>query len=91
MQFEWDSDKSEKNLRDRGFGFDLAAGIFLGPVQTAIDERRDYGEERIIAMGEVAGNVLVVVHTDRDDIRRIISARFANKKEREEWQQFAKR
>ena len=91
MQFEWDSAKSEKNLQDRGFGFEFAADIFSGPVQTAMDERRDYGEQRIIAVGEVAGNVLVVVYTDRNDVRRIISARFANRKEREEWQLFARR
>lgn len=91
MRFEWDSVKSERNLRERGFGFDLAAGIFLGPVQTVIDDRRDYGEQRIIAMGEAAGRVFVVVYTDRNDIRRIVSARFANKKEREEWQLFARR
>lgn len=91
MQFEWDSDKSDRNLRDRGFGFELAADIFSGPVQTAMDERRDYGEQRIIAVGEAAGNILVVVYTDRNNVRRIISARFASRKEREEWRLFARR
>jgi len=91
MLFEWDAAKSEKNLRDRGFGFELAADIFSGPVQTAMDERRDYGEQRIIAVGEAAGNILVVVYTDRNNVRRIISARFASRKEREEWQSFARR
>ena len=56
-----------------------------------MDERRDYGEQRIIAVGEAAGNILVVVYTDRNNVRRIISARFASRKEREEWQSFARR
>ncbi|MFM8606595.1 MAG: BrnT family toxin [Hyphomicrobiales bacterium] len=62
--------------------------IFDGPVQTVIDDRKDYGEVRLIALGEVDGVVLVVVYTDRGDVRRIISARYANKKERELWRSF---
>lgn len=90
MDFEWDESKSERNRRDRSLDFVTAALIFDGPVQTMLDERRDYGEERIIAIGQVDGRVLVVVYTDRGDIRRIISARHANKKERETWQLFAR-
>lgn len=69
----------------------MAAGIFTGLVQTAMDERRDYGEERIIAIGEVAGDVLVVVYTDHAGVCRIISIRYANRKERETWRLFAGR
>jgi uncharacterized DUF497 family protein len=65
MEFEWDETKSEWTQRVRGFDFALAARIFEGPVQTVADERRDYGEDRIIGMGEVEGMVLVVVYTDR--------------------------
>jgi uncharacterized DUF497 family protein len=91
MEFEWDEAKNEWTRRERGFGFDKAALIFDGPVQTAIDDRRDYGEERLIAIGEVDGDALVVVYTDRGNVRRIISARRANRKERETWQSFAGR
>jgi uncharacterized DUF497 family protein len=41
MVFEWDDEKDEQNRRERGFGFATAALIFDGPVQTALDERRD--------------------------------------------------
>ena len=88
MLFEWDQEKSERNRRDRGLDFADAALIFDGPTQTAIDERQDYGEERIIAIGVVDGIILVVVYTDRGDVRRIISARHANKRERELWHSF---
>lgn len=91
MEFEWDEAKSEWTRRERGVDFATAARIFEAPVQTTPDERRDYGEERIIAIGEVDGAVLVVVYTDRSGVRRIISARPANRKERETWRLFAKR
>jgi uncharacterized protein len=91
MEFEWDEAKSEWTQRLRGFDFAIAARIFEGPVQTIIDDRRNYGEERIIALGEADGMVLVVVYTDRNGVRRIISARRANRKERETWALFAGR
>jgi uncharacterized DUF497 family protein len=91
MEFEWDEAKSEWTRRERGFGFETAALIFAGPVQTAVDDRRDYGEERLIAIGEAEGDVLVAVYTDRGNRRRIISVRRANRKEREIWRLFARR
>jgi uncharacterized protein len=51
------------------------------------DTRRDYGEMRVIAIGRVAGVTLTVVYTDRDDARRIISARRANRRERRAYNQ----
>lgn len=85
MEFDWHDAKHEKNLQDRGFGFDFAAQIFLGRVLTQVDDREDYGEVRIKAIGEVDGIVLVVIYTDRDEVRWIISARKANRKERALW------
>lgn len=52
---------------------------------TRIDDRQDYGEIRIKAIGEIDGIILVVIYTDREDVRWIISARIANKKERALW------
>jgi uncharacterized protein len=76
-------------LSERGFGFDYAARIFLGRTLEKPDDRRDYGEIRIQAIGQVGGDVLFVVYTDRGDARHIISARLANRKERKAWQSFA--
>lgn len=81
MEFEWDEAKSQHNFEERGFDFAYAAGIFDNLVLEATDSRRDYGEERIIALGSVGTNILVVVYTDRGDVHRIISARPANRKE----------
>ena len=60
-------------------------GVFLGRTIEVVDDRYDYGEVRVKAIGEVEGDVLVVAYTDRNGFRRIISARDANSKERALW------
>jgi len=85
MEFDWHDAKSDRNLEERGFGFDFAAQIFFGRVLTNVDNREDYGEVRVKAIGEVDGIVIVVIYTDREEVRWIISARKANKKERALW------
>ena len=82
MDFEWDETKSERNLIDRGLPFDLAESLFEGPVIEQRDDRRDYREVRIRAIGRVGGRILLCVYTDRDGVRRIISLRYANRRER---------
>ncbi len=89
MDFEWDDAKSDARRVSDGFGFDYAALIFAGPTLEWPDERRDYGEHRVIALGAVDDDVLVVVYTDRRTARRIISARPAGRKERQKWRSFA--
>jgi uncharacterized DUF497 family protein len=86
VEFEWDPAKHEKTRRDRGFGFDYAARIFAGPTIEAIDRRRDYGEERIRAIGEVEGRAYVVIYTERLKVRWIISAWKAGGGDLRRWQ-----
>ncbi len=83
MEFEGDEAKNRRNIEKHGVGFELARRIFEGPVFTWIDDREDYGEVREISIG-IAGGIaaLVVVHTDRHDLTRIISARPASRAER---------
>jgi uncharacterized DUF497 family protein len=88
MLFEWDEAKSLRTSRERGFGFDYATRIFSGPTLEKQDERRDYGEIRVQAIGQVGDDILFVVYTDRGEIRHIISARLASRKERELWHAF---
>ncbi len=66
-----------------GVNFDDAVRIFDGPVMEKIDTRRKYGEQRIAAVGVVNGIELFLVYTWRGPNRRIISARRANRHERE--------
>ena len=92
MHFEWDEAKSAPNYRLRGFDFGAAAQIFAGFTLERADNRRNYGEVRVIAIGRVADIALTVVYTDRRDrdgttIRRIISARRSNLDERQRYEQ----
>lgn len=86
LEFEWDKNKNEANFKKHGIKFDEAICIFEGKVLTSADERNDYGEQRWISIGEIEGvAVIVLIHTDRHNKLRIISARKANKKERRKY------
>jgi uncharacterized DUF497 family protein len=87
VQFDWDPAKSEKTRRERGFGFDYTVWIFTGPTVEAIDRRREYGEVRIRAIGEVDGRVYVLIYTDRPGVRWIISAWKASGKDIRRWRE----
>ena len=87
MRFAWDRRKSAENLRVRGFDFEFATLVFEGPTLEREDQRRDYGEKRTIAIGLAQGIAITVVYTDRTEagslVRRIISARLSNRRERQ--------
>ena len=92
MDFEWDKEKSEANLHERGFDFEFASLIFSGPTLEKEDRRRESGELRFLAVGLAQGIALTVVYTDRtlkegETVRRIISARRSNRREREAYDQ----
>ena len=87
VEFEWDEEKSQRNVQIRGFPFGFAARIFGGSVLDKEDFRTDYGERRFVAIGMVDNRVLVVVYTSRGARRRIISARQANRRERHAYHQ----
>jgi uncharacterized protein len=83
MGFEWDAAKSARNEEERGLPFELAALLFDGLVIERIDDRRDYGETRYRAIGVVGDVVWHCVYTPRGAARRIVSLRYANRKERD--------
>jgi hypothetical protein len=53
LQFEWDDAKGARTLRERGLDFDRASRVFQNEVLEEEDDRKDYGELRIRAIGEV--------------------------------------
>jgi uncharacterized protein len=79
--FEWDSAKEAKNIREREIDFTTASRIWDGPVLEEIDDRRDYGEVRILTFGKVDGRLMAVLFIWRNQNRRIISDRKANLRE----------
>jgi hypothetical protein len=89
--FEWDPRKEQDNLRKHDFGFTAATLIWAGPVAEKTDDRRDYGETRIIATGNTGGSIIVVVYTWRGENRRIISVRKANSREQSLFEEEIKR
>ena len=87
MEFEWDERKAATNLVKHGVDFDVAIRVFGDPFRvTILSTARDYGEVRELTIGMVDGvEILTVVHTDRNGITRIISARPASHSEREKY------
>jgi uncharacterized DUF497 family protein len=78
--------KSASNEAKHGISFEQASQIFREPVLKTLDDRRDYREQRFIALGVYDGEVLSVVFTERRDGIRLISARKASKNERKAYQ-----
>jgi uncharacterized DUF497 family protein len=82
MHFTWDETKNKQNIRKHGIDFKDVGDMFRHPILIQIDQREDYGEDRLFAIGWIRTlmGVVVYVEKERDDIR-IISARKATKKE----------
>lgn len=85
---EWDEDKRRATLEERGLDFADCAAVFAGITHNCHDERRDYGEPRIISVGFLRGRMVVIAYTPREQARRIISMRYANERERTHYSRF---
>ncbi len=83
MHFEWDPRKAASNLSKHSISFDEAVTVFNDPMFiTVMDDEHSEDEERYITVGlSNASLLLMVAHTDRNGLIRIISARRATKKE----------
>ncbi|WP_182552840.1 BrnT family toxin [Phyllobacterium myrsinacearum] len=94
-RFEWDVAKSQSNLRKHGVSFENASLVFRDPLHISVLDRIENGEQRWQTYGQVWNvTILVVAHTivdsDEDgqpvEIIRIISARRADRKERQRYE-----
>jgi len=75
MRYSWDEAKNRRNVALHGVAFEDAIRIFEGPTVERTDDRFEYGETRVYAIGLVNGIEITVIYTDTDnDERRIISA-----------------
>lgn len=75
MRYIWTEEKNRANVKRHKIAFADAALIFEGPTVERVDDRFDYGEIRVYAIGLVYGLEVTVIYTDRSgDERRIISA-----------------
>jgi len=84
LAFEWDERRDKANRRKHRISFEEAATAFADSRSITItDPDHSDEEERYVLLGlSYRGNMLVVVHTERGDSVRIISARKATKRER---------
>ncbi|MDD5385332.1 MAG: BrnT family toxin [Gallionella sp.] len=81
-EFEWDQDKSDVCLTERGFDFAYVLHAFMDAERLIHEDTRwDYGEDRYQLLGAIDGRVFFVVYTVRGTVLRIISARKANQRE----------
>jgi len=84
MRFDWDPDKAKANLDKHGVSFQEAIEIFSsgGDYLEIYDEDHSQDEDRFIAIGSVAGRIVVVVFAEwLEDTIRVISARRATRQE----------
>ena len=86
--FEWDAEKAAGNREKHGVSFKEASTVFTDPLSSTIsDPLHSIGEQRFVTIGESSDHdILVVVHTERDGKIRIISAREATRKERQNYE-----
>jgi hypothetical protein len=81
MEFVWDERKRKANIRKHGLDFVDAKTLFDGVTVTFEDDRFLYGENRFITLGILRGMVVVIAHTESDDLIRLISMRRATRHE----------
>jgi len=84
MEFEWNPDKSEANLKKHGISFHEASTVFDDPLAiTFNDPYHSIREHRFLTFGySRMDHLLVVVHAERHGKTRVISARRATRQER---------
>ena len=84
MDFEWDPEKAALNCKKHRVSFEEAVTVFYDPLSATFDDAdHSIGEQRLITVGfSSQGRLLVVSHTERGDVLRIISARRATAHER---------
>ena len=81
MRILYDPGKRGKTLAERGLDFEDAAIVFQGVTVEIPDDRKEYGEVRIICFGLLTGRIVVIGYTPRGADRHIFSMRKANDRE----------
>jgi uncharacterized DUF497 family protein len=85
VEFEWNDDKGESNLKEHGIDFIRAKEIWAAGARLETIETRK-GENRLVTIGKLGRRTIFVAYTWRKGVCRIISARPASRKERKHYQ-----
>ena len=88
MEFEWDLRKAERNVTKHEVSFEEARTVFGDPLAATVqDSVHSESEMRFRTVGRSSQDrILVVIHTDRGDQIRLISARLAGARERKQYE-----
>jgi len=88
FEFQWDPAKAAANVRKHRVTFSEAATAFSDPLSATIDDRAHSDEEQRYVLFGISerGRLLAVMHTERDGVIRIISARKATRAEQREYE-----
>ncbi|BBD68759.1 hypothetical protein NIES4072_39150 [Nostoc commune NIES-4072] len=91
MEFEWDKSKAAANLKKHGVSFEEAKTVFSNSLAVIFDdEAHSIDEQREIIIGHSQQNLLLLIFfTERSNAIRIISARLATRREREDYERNA--
>jgi uncharacterized protein len=84
VKVTWDEAKNRANQRKHGVSFQEARALLLSGTDhlEIFDEAHSHDEDRFISIGPIVRGVILVVWTERDESTvRIISARFATRRE----------
>jgi uncharacterized DUF497 family protein len=81
VRITYDPAKREKTLSERGLDFEDARLVFAGTTVEVLDDRKNYGERRVVCYGLLHGRVVVVGYTPRGTARHVFSMRKANDRE----------
>ncbi len=81
MKISYDPAKRNWTLLHRGLDFEAAATIFAGRTFDVIDDRKDYGETRVVSIGFLKDRMVIVGWTRRGDLRHVFTMRRANARE----------
>lgn len=81
MRIEFDPAKDRLNIAKHGLSLALAASLDWEAALLWIDDRQDYGENRVLALAPQTGVLFYVAFVERGEVRRIISLRRANRRE----------
>ena len=88
LRFSWSDRKAAQNLKNHGVGFEEAATVFLDPLARQYDDPdHSQSESRFLLVGHsLAGQMLLVVHAEKGDTIRLISARRTTPRERRRYE-----
>ncbi|MGH8137672.1 MAG: BrnT family toxin [Steroidobacteraceae bacterium] len=81
MGITYDPEKCARNVRERALSFEEVEDFEWNSAYVLEDARKDYGERRFQALGEIGGRVYMLVFTPRGRDVHVISVRKANRRE----------